>query len=139
MSSLFVTGASLTVPIVAIFLRKAYGLGAMAMTGGSFVAPIYAAAWPTGEFGGMGLEGAVRLGYKKELEAVEDPTEREALFDKLVARMYEIGKASEAAAHLEIDAVIDPADTREVIIRALAAAPRPRPRHGKRRTFVDTW
>ena len=109
------------------------------MTGGSFVAPIYAAAWPTGEFGGMGLEGAVRLGYKKELEAVEDPTEREALFDKLVARMYEIGKASEAAAHLEIDAVIDPADTREVIIRALAAAPRPRSRHGKRRTFVDTW
>jgi acetyl-CoA carboxylase carboxyltransferase component len=139
MSSLFVTGASLTVPIVAIFLRKGYGLGAMAMTGGSFAAPVYAAAWPTGEFGGMGLEGAVRLGYKKELEAVEDAAEREALFDKLVARMYEIGKASEAAAHLEIDAVIDPADTRDAIIRALAAAPRSRPRHGKRRTFVDTW
>ena len=138
-SSLFVTGASMTVPIVVIFLRKAYGLGAMAMAGGGFVAPVYAAAWPTGEFGGMGLEGAVRLGYKKELEAVEDEAEREALFDKLVARMYEVGKATEAAAHLEIDAVIDPADTRAVIIRALSAAPEPRPRHGKRRTFVDTW
>jgi len=139
MSSLFVTGATMTVPIVAIFLRKGYGLGAMAMTGGSFVAPVYAAAWPTGEFGGMGLEGAVRLGYKKELEAVEDETEREALFERLVARMYEIGKATEAAAHLEIDAVIDPADTRAVIIRALKSAPQPRPKHGKRRTFVDTW
>ncbi len=139
MSSLFVTGASLTVPIIAIFLRKGYGLGAMAMTGGSFVAPVYAAAWPTGEFGGMGLEGAVRLGYRKELEAIEDSEEREALFDKLVARMYEIGKATEAAAHLEIDAVIDPVDTRAVIIRALNAAPRPRLSHGKRRNFVDTW
>ena len=139
MSSLFVTGASMTVPLVAIFLRKGYGLGAMAMTGGSFVAPVYAASWPTGEFGGMGLEGAVQLGYKKELEAVEDEAEREALFDKLVARMYEVGKATEAAAHLEIDAVIDPINTRETIIQALAAAPRPRPKHGKRRTFVDTW
>jgi acetyl-CoA carboxylase carboxyltransferase component len=139
MSSLFVTGASITVPLVAIFLRKGYGLGAMAMTGGSFAAPVYSAAWPTGEFGGMGLEGAVRLGYKKELDALEDPAEREALFDKLVARMYEIGKATEAAAHLEIDAVIDPVDTRSVIIRALAAAPRAKPSQGKRRNFVDTW
>ena len=139
MSSLFVTAASISVPIVAIFLRKGYGLGAMAMTGGSFVAPLYAAAWPTGEFGGMGLEGAVRLGFKKELEAVEDSEAREALFDELVARMYEAGKATEAAAHLELDAVIDPIDTREAIINAIAAAPEPKPRHGKRRTFVDTW
>lgn len=139
MSSLFVTGASITVPLVAIFLRKGYGLGAMAMTGGSFVSPVYSASWPTGEFGGMGLEGAVRLGYKKELEAVEDDKEREELFDKLVARSYEHGKATEAAAHLEIDAVIDPADTRHVIIRALDSAPEPRPQHGKRRSFVDTW
>jgi acetyl-CoA carboxylase carboxyltransferase component len=139
MSSLFVTGATLTVPLVAVFLRKGYGLGAMAMTGGSFVAPVYAAAWPTGEFGGMGLEGAVRLGYRKELEAVEDPVEREALFDKLVASMYEHGRATEAAAHLEIDAVIDPADTRRVLIQALDTAPRARPRHNRRRTFVDTW
>ncbi|GAB3278056.1 acyl-CoA carboxylase subunit beta [Parahaliea aestuarii] len=122
MSSLFVTGASLTVPLVAIFLRKGYGLGAMAMTAGSFAAPVYAAAWPTGEFGGMGLEGAVRLGYRKELEAVEDPAEREALFNKLVAQLYEMGKATEAASFLEIDAVIDPAATREVVLAALRSA-----------------
>jgi acetyl-CoA carboxylase carboxyltransferase component len=122
MSALFLAGASLKVPVVAIFLRKGYGLGAMAMVGGSFLRPVYAAAWPTGEFGGMGLEGAVRLGYRKELEAVADPAEREALFQQLVARMYEIGKATEAAAHLEIDAVIDPADTRAAIMRAFASA-----------------
>jgi acetyl-CoA carboxylase carboxyltransferase component len=122
MSSLFITGASLEVPVVAIFLRKGYGLGAMAMTGGSFVAPVYAAAWPTGEFGGMGLEGAVRLGFRKELEAVDDPTERERLFDQLLAKMYEAGKASEAASFLEIDAVIDPAETRATVLRALCAA-----------------
>jgi acetyl-CoA carboxylase carboxyltransferase component len=122
MSSLFLAGAKLRVPMVAIFLRKAYGLGAMAMTGGSFVAPVYAAAWPTGEVGGMGLEGAVRLGFKKELEALDDLVEREKLFQQLVARMYEVGKASEAASYLEVDAVIDPADTRAVVLRALAAA-----------------
>ncbi|MEH6637240.1 MAG: carboxyl transferase domain-containing protein [Halioglobus sp.] len=122
MSSLFLAGAKLSVPVVAIFLRKGYGLGAMAMTGGSFVRPVYAASWPTGEFGGMGLEGAVRLGFKKELEAVSDDAEREALFQQLVARMYEVGKATEAASYLEIDAVIDPVDTRAVVLRALAAA-----------------
>ncbi len=119
MSELFLAGAALKVPMVAIILRKGYGLGAMAMTGGSFANPVYTASWPAGEFGGMGLEGAVRLGYKKELEAVSDPAERETLFNKLVARMYEAGKATEAAAHLEIDAVIDPADTRAVLINAL--------------------
>ena len=122
MSSLFLAGSKLRVPMVAIFLRKAYGLGAMAMTGGSFVAPVYAAAWPTGEVGGMGLEGAVRLGFKKELEAQQDPQLREQLFQQLVARMYEVGKASEAASYLELDAVIDPAATRAVVLRALAAA-----------------
>ena len=122
MSSLFLAGAKLTVPVVAIFLRKGYGLGAMAMTAGSFARPVYAASWPTGEFGGMGLEGAVRLGFKKELDEVADTVEREALFQQLLARMYELGKATEAAAFLEIDAVIDPADTRSVILRALAAS-----------------
>ena len=123
MSDLFLAGASLRVPIVAIFLRKGYGLGAMAMTAGSFHRPVYSASWPTGEFGGMGLEGAVRLGFSKELEAVADANEREALFERLVKEAYESGKATEAAAHLEIDAVIDPADTRVVILRAFAAAP----------------
>ncbi|MEM1113141.1 MAG: carboxyl transferase domain-containing protein [Pseudomonadota bacterium] len=124
MSELFNAGAALTVPLVTIFLRKGYGLGAMAMTGGSFARPSYAASWPTGEFGGMGLEGAVRLGYRKELEAEVDPDAREALFNELVAKMYEVGKATEAASHLEIDAVIDPVDTRELVIRALSAAQR---------------
>lgn len=127
MSSLFVAGASLTVPVVAIFLRKGYGLGAMAMTGGSFVNPVYAASWPTGEFGGMGLEGAVRLGFKKELDGEADPDKRQALYEKLLARMYEVGRATEAAAHLEIDAVIDPAETRSVLIRALQSAHSPEP------------
>ena len=139
MSSLFVAGASITVPLVAIFLRKGYGLGAMAMVGGSFGVPVYAASWPTGEFGGMGLEGAVRLGYRKELDALADETERRALFDRLVARLYEAGKATEAAAHLELDAVIDPADTRDVIHRVLARAAVPEPRAGRRRHCVDTW
>lgn len=138
MSSLFVTGASLTTPVVAVFLRKGYGLGAMAMAGGSFVSPVYSAAWPTGEFGAMGLEGAVRLGYRKELEALPEGPERDALYNKLLTQMYEIGKATEAASFLEIDAVIDPADTRYVILRALASAPAPE-RHGRRRNFVDTW
>ena len=119
MSGLFIAGASLNVPVVAIILRRGYGLGAMAMTGGSFANPVYTASWPAGEFGGMGLEGAVRLGFKKELEAQTDPEEREALFEKLVARMYEAGKATEAAAHLEIDAVIDPMDTRSVLVSVL--------------------
>jgi acetyl-CoA carboxylase carboxyltransferase component len=122
MSNLFLAGAKLTVPVVAIFLRKGYGLGAMAMVGGGFLSPAYSASWPTGEFGGMGLEGAVRLGYKKELAAIEDDTERTALFDTLLARSYEIGKATEAASHLEIDAVIDPIDTRQILIQALAAS-----------------
>lgn len=118
MAQLFVAGAKLSTPLVTIFLRKGYGLGAMAMAGGSFHKPIYSASWPSGEFGGMGLEGAVRLGFKKELEAVADKEERETLFTQLLDQMYERGKATEAASHLEIDAVIDPADTRGVIVRA---------------------
>lgn len=122
MSSLFTAGAALEVPLIAIFLRKGYGLGAMAMAGGGFMEPVYSAAWPCGEFGGMGLEGAVRLGYSKELAAAPEGAAREALFASLVAKLYEVGKATEAAAHLEIDAVIDPADTRQVVLRALDAA-----------------
>jgi len=119
MAKLFIAGAKISVPLVTIFLRKGYGLGAMAMAGGSFHHPRYSAAWPAGEFGAMGLEGAVRLGFKKELAAETDEAAREVLFNKLVDSMYQRGKATEAAAHLEIDAVIDPADTRAVIARAL--------------------
>jgi len=122
MGSLFNSGANTSVPLVAIFLRKGYGLGAMAMVGGSFYIPIFTASWPTGEFGGMGLEGAVKLGYKKELEAIEDEQEREALYTKLVQKMYDSGRALEAATQLEIDAVIDPAETRSIILKALETA-----------------
>ncbi len=118
MAELFSAGANLRSPLVCIFLRKAYGLGAMAMAGSSFVKPVYSAAWPMGEFGGMGLEGAVKLGYKKELAELEGDA-REALFNRLVAELYEQGRAAEAAAYLEIDAVIDPADTRAAILASL--------------------
>lgn len=118
-SELFIAGATCQVPIVTIFLRKAYGLGAMAMAGGSFAKPVYSAAWPTGEFGAMGLEGAVNLGFKKELAAIKDEAKRKALFEKLLADAYQKGQAIEAAAFLEIDAVIDPASTRQVILNCL--------------------
>lgn len=111
-SRLFVHGARLTVPFGMIILRKGYGLGAMAMAGGSFHAPEFTVAWPTGEIGGMGLEGAVRLGYSKELAAVADPVEREKLFDKLVEAAYQHGKALTSATTFELDDVIDPADSR---------------------------
>ena len=118
-SRMFVAGAHLRVPLLAVVLRKGYGLGAMAMTGGSLHAPLMTVAWPTGEFGGMGLEGAVRLGFRKELEAKPEGPEREALFDSLVAMAYERGTAINMAAVLEIDGVIDPAETRDRLIRGL--------------------
>ena len=140
-SRLFLVGASLSVPLMTIVLRKGYGLGAQAMAGGSFQAPLFIAAWPSGEFGAMGLEGAVRLGFRKELEAVVDPAEREALYQRMVEAAYERGKAINMASFLEIDDVIDPADTRERILRSLDAAG---PRQGwseaaRRRPFVDAW
>ena len=118
MSNLFLIGSQLKVPLTAIFLRKGYGLGAQAMVGGSLHEPIYTASWPTGEFGAMGLEGAVKLGFKKELEQITDEKQKEELYQSLVDKLYEKGKAIEAAAHLEIDAVIDPSETRRVILKA---------------------
>lgn len=136
---MFVTGRSVTVPTCTVVLRKGYGLGAQAMASGGFKFPMFTVAWPTGEFGGMGLEGAVRLGYRKELEAIDDPAERQAAYEERVARMYEVGKATSMADHFEIDDVIDPADTRHWITTAFAAAPPPPPREGKKRPMVDTW
>ncbi len=138
-SRLFVTGANLTVPFGTIVLRKAYGLGAQAMAGGSFHAPVFALSWPTGEFGGMGLEGAVKLGFRKELEAVSDANERRALFEKMVAAAYARGKALSTATYFEVDEVIDPADSRRWIATALLEA-KPRPAHShKKRPNIDTW
>jgi len=136
---LFVTGANLTVPFFTIIVRKAYGLGAQAMAGGSFKAPVFTVAWPTGELGGMGLEGAVTLGFRRELEAIEDPTARQALFDELVARLYENGKALSTSTFFEIDDVIDPADSRRWIVNAIDSSPGPAPRSGKKRPNIDTW
>lgn len=119
LSSLFVAGAKITVPLIAIILRKCYGLGAQALLGGSTMNPSYTVAWPSAEFGAMGLEGAVRLGFKKELEAEADPQARQALFEQLLAQQYARGQAVEVATLLEIDAVIDPADSRRVILAGL--------------------
>ncbi|KAB7742095.1 biotin/lipoyl-binding protein [Parvibaculum sedimenti] len=138
-SRMFVTAGSLNVPIFTIVLRKGYGLGAQAMAGGSFHAPFFIVSWPTGEFGGMGLEGAVRLGYRKEMEAIKDPVEQKEFFDKMVARSYEHGKAVNMASFLEIDEVIDPFETRRWIARGLASLPKLAPTEGKRRSFIDTW
>jgi acetyl-CoA carboxylase carboxyltransferase component len=113
----FVAGARLTVPFGTIILRKGYGLGAMAMAGGSFHAPEFTIAWPTGEIGGMGLEGAVRLGFRKELDKAETDRAREELFEQLVALAYRQGRALQAATNFELDDVVDPADSRSWIAR----------------------
>jgi len=141
-SRLFVTGANLQVPIISVVLRKAYGLGAQAMMGGTTKAPIGCVAWPTGEFGGMGLEGAVRLGYRRELEEQPDEVARRELFERLVAGLYEHGRAVSVASYFEIDDAIDPASTRTWIAALLESSPSPQwaPRSArKRRPNIDTW
>lgn len=132
---LFVIGAHLRVPMVTVVLRKAYGLGAQAMAAGSFHRPQATLSWPTGEVGGMGLEGAVRLGFRRELEAVSDPVERRALEKRLLDDLYERGRAVNAAAVVELDDVIDPVDTRRWILSALPATV---PDEGVGR-YIDTW
>ncbi len=138
-SSMMVVGASLDIPVFMICLRKGYGLGAQAMAMGSFNVPNFTIAWPTGEFGPMGLEGAVQLGYAKELAAQESPEARDALYDKLVASMYEKGKALSVAMFQEIDAVIDPKETRSWLLKGLATMPVGRKQKAKKRPFIDVW
>ena len=134
-SRMFVVAAQLQVPVVAVVLRKAYGLGAMAMVGGGMHAPLATASWPSGEFGAMGLEGAVELGFRKELDATPVGVERDALRERLVEAQYAKGKALNVAATLEIDAVIDPAETRRWLAATLASA-RPALPGGR---FIDPW
>ena len=139
-SRMFVTGANLSVPTGTVVLRKGYGLGAQAMAGGSFKAPLFCVGWPTSEFGAMGLEGAVRLGMRRELEAIEDPVERERAYAAMVATAYERGRGISMASYFEIDDVIDPVDTRRWIATLFdEAAPRWWETPGKRRPNVDTW
>jgi acetyl-CoA carboxylase carboxyltransferase component/biotin carboxyl carrier protein len=138
-SRMFVTGASVTVPFFTIVLRKSYGLGAQAMAGGSFRAPFFTVSWPTGEFGGMGLEGAVKLGYRNVLAAIEDPEQRKTTYEEMVERMYERGKGVNVATHFDIDDVIDPMESRRWLLAGLKASPPPPARAGKKRPCVDTW
>jgi len=134
-SRMFVTAASMTVPFGTVVLRKGYGLGAQSMAGGSFKAGLFTLSWPTGEFGGMGLEGAVKLGFRRELDAIEDPAARQEAFDHMVAAAYRHGEALNMAAHLEIDDVIDPAETRARVLAAFRADSSKR----KGRPNIDTW
>jgi len=138
-SRMFVAGAALRVPVFVIVLRKGYGLGAMAMAAGGFHAPSFTVSWPTGEFGAMGLEGAVRLGFRKELEAVPEGEARDALYRRLVARQYEKGEAMNMAETLEIDAVIDPAQTRPWLVAGLDTASAQAASRPAGVRFVDPW
>ena len=135
---MFVTAAGATIPVFSIILRKGYGLGAMAMARGGFHESFFTVSWPTGEFGAMGLEGAVKAGFKKELAAIEDDAKREKLYNSLVGELYKRGQAMNMAAYLEIDAVIDPADTRKWISRGIQSVPEESLK-GKPLTYVDPW
>jgi acetyl-CoA carboxylase carboxyltransferase component len=137
-SRMFLIGANLTVPFFTIIIRKAYGLGAIAMSGGSHHTPLASVAWPTGEFGGMGLEGSVKLGYRNELAAIEDPGARRARFDEMVANAYEHGKALNYASLFGVDDTIDPADSRWWVASLLRSL-RTEPRRGKKRAAIDGW
>lgn len=137
-SRIFTVAANMEVPIYSIVTRKGYGLGAMALAGGGFFESSFTVSWPTGEFGGMGLEGAVKLGFSKELDATKDEAERLILYKKLLNDAYEQGSAMNAAAVLEIDEVIDPADTRKWIINANACHPEKSFKTRKGR-YIDTW
>ena len=136
---MFVVGANIETPLMSVIIRKAYGLGAQAMAGGSFKVPLFTVTWPTGEFGGMGLEGAVKLGFRKELEAIKNPAERIKTYEKMVEDSYQRGKAVNMASHFELDDVIDPADTRKWIMSALKSLPPKTERRSKKRPNIDTW
>jgi acetyl-CoA carboxylase carboxyltransferase component len=136
---LFLVGCNLSVPYFTVVLRKAYGLGAIGMAGGNYRAPCFTVAWPSGEFGSMGLEGQVKLGYRAELEAIEDPQERIRYFEEMVAKAYEDGKAVHKATSFGIDDTIDPAETRFWLANLLAAMRPPIPREGKKRPMIDAW
>jgi acetyl/propionyl-CoA carboxylase alpha subunit/acetyl-CoA carboxylase carboxyltransferase component len=136
---MFVTSANLSVPYFTVITRKAYGLGQSAMAGGNLRFPYFYIAWPTGEFAPMGIEGQVKLGYRAELEAVEDPEERRQLFEKLVAELYDSGKAINRTTNFSLDEVIDPADTRKWVVNLLASIRTPPPSDKKKRPMIDSW
>jgi acetyl/propionyl-CoA carboxylase alpha subunit len=138
-SRMFLIGANLSVPFFTIVLRKSYGLGALAMAGGSFKTPLFTVSWPTGEFGGMGLEGSVKLGYRAELAAIQDPEERRRTFDRMVAAANERGKALSNASMFGVDDTIDPADSRRWVASSLRSVRREPRGRAKRRSAIDAW
>ena len=136
---MFNAGANLTVPLFGVVVRKAYGLGVQAMCGASALVGFFTVAWPTAEFAGMNIEGSVKLGYRKELAAIEDPEERKKEFEDRVARAYESAKAVNAVPGGGLDDVIDPADTRSWIVESMKRVPTPAPRTEKKYPYIDTW
>ncbi len=136
---MFVVGSNITVPLLFVVLRKAYGLGAIAMAAGSYRSAALTVSWPTGEFGGMGLEGMVKLGFRAELESIADPAERKVRYQELVDRAYQRGKAVQQAVGFGVDNTIDPADTRRLLSQTLSGISKPAPRTGKKRPIVDVW
>ena len=137
-SRMFVNAARVTVPVLSVVLRKAYGLGAMALGGGSLDKGMFCVAWPSGEFGGMGLEGMARLALKARFAAEPDLVKQQAMFDAMVASLYASGKSVRQAQSLQVDAVIDPADTRAWLLSGLTLAA-PRSSHAPPNRFVDAW
>ena len=138
-SRLFLVGCNLSVPYFTVVLRKAYGLGAIGMAGGNFRAPYFSVSWPTGEFGPMGLEGQVKLGFRAELAAIEDPEQRRQYYEEMVAKSYEDGKALYRSTSFAVDDTIDPAETRHWLSGLLSSIRPPAPRDGKKRSNVDAW
>ena len=138
-SRMFVNAAKATIPFFTIVLRKGYGLGALAMAAGSGQASFFIVAWPSAEFGAMGLEGAIKLAYRKELLAIESPVERKAWFDQMVSKSYEDNKALNSATFLEVDEVIDPVETRRWIARGLKSLPPPSSHRDRKVARIDTW
>ncbi len=136
---MFVTGANLQVPLFGLIIRKAYGLGVQAMCGGSSMAPVFSVAWPTAEFAGMNIEGAVKLGYRNDLAALETAEERKELFDKMTTLAYERARAVNGAQFFGVDDVIDPAESRDWVVAGLRSLPPAEPRTEKRRPYIDTW
>ncbi len=136
---MFLTSSNLSVPYFTVITRKAYGLGQSAMAGGNLRFPYFYVAWPTGEFGPMGLEGQIKLGYRAELAAIEDPEARRVYYEKMVAELYEAGKAINRSTNYSVDDVIDPAETRHWVVNLLASIRPPAPRDKKKRPMIDAW
>jgi acetyl-CoA carboxylase carboxyltransferase component len=136
---MFNTGANLTVPLFGVVVRKAYGLGVQAMCGASALVGFFMVAWPTAEFAGMNIEGAVKLGYRKDLAAIDDPEARRAEFERRVEEAYDTARAANAATGGGLDDVIDPAETRRWIVNGLRRVPPTPPRTAKKYAYIDTW